>query len=235
MTYTRTVGEGRVNLVVNQEELTCLRDGDVLLPGTGVVVSVERETGLKWINECGFTPKEEGYYDLRGARFDLSLERPDELDEATWRGMAWAYGGGLTLIRDGKPVFEPGIDAGESLRREGWTSPLSAQTQESDIVAMHRHPRTAVGVTKGGSLFILVFNGRSPMSVGANYNEICAICRKMVPDVKELMNVDGGGSSVLGFSVGNRFMEDSWPSTSFDSVVGMVRPVNSTLNVVVAR
>ena len=76
-----------------------------------------------------------------------------------------------------------------------------------------------------------MYSGRSSVSAGANYAEMCAIARRLVPDAWEMINVDGGGSAVLGFAVGRRFVEYSWPSTSFGSLAGMVRPVNSLFRV----
>ena len=235
-TYARPVGEGRVNLVINQTELTCVRDGDVLLPGTGVVISLAREQGLALAAAWGLEPVEDGYFAWREPpRLEVRLQNPAEIEPAVWEGMQWAYGGGLTLMEDGAAVFRRDADASSHLAREGWASPLSAQTQESDIAALARHPRTAIGLTKAGGLFILVFSGRSSVSAGADYIEMCDIARQLVPDARDLMNVDGGGSAVLGFAVGRRFVEYSWPSTSFDSLAGMVRPVNSLFCVTVKK
>jgi hypothetical protein len=47
-----------------------------------------------------------------------------------------------------------------------------------------------------------------------------------------MINVDGGASSVLGLGIGRRFIEYSLPSSSFDSLAGMVRPVNSLFRVI---
>ena len=226
--YTKPVGEGRLNFVINQTEVTCVRDGDVLLPGTGVVLSLEREQGLLLARACGLTPAEDGYYTwTEPPQLEVVLQNPSEVPPETWLDMQWAYGGGLTLMQEGEAFFRRGEDASARLAREGWTSPLSAQTQESDIAAPARHPRTAIGLTRTGKLFVLVFSGRSAVSAGADYAEMCEITRQLVPDVSDLMNVDGGGSAVLGLAEGRKFVEYSWPSTSSGSLAGMVRPVNS--------
>ena len=52
-----------------------------------------------------------------------------------WDRMQWAYGGGLTLAENGQCVFSRDGDAAAALALEGWASPLSSQTQESDIAA----------------------------------------------------------------------------------------------------
>ena len=74
---------------------------------------------------------------------------------------------------------------------------------------------------------ILVFSGRTWRSTGADYREMITIVRRLFPDVKSLMNVDGGGSAMLGMTQDGKFMELSCPSTSIGSIVGMVRPINT--------
>ena len=134
----------------------------------------------------------------------------------------------MSLILEGKSMFE---DHGGSwsLEEEGWMSPLSRQTQETEVHKMARHPRTAVGTTKNGDFFVLVFSGRTLLSAGADYRQMCLIAKKLFPDVWCMMNVDGGGSSVLGTSIGGSFMELSYPATSMGSCAGMVRPINTVL------
>ena len=108
-------------------------------------------------------------------------------------------------------------------------SSLSRQTQESALHVPARHPRTAIGMTESGELVILVYSGRTKRSGGADYAQMIDVAKKMYPDIRCLMNADGGGSAMLGMSVGSRFMELSYPSTSLDSCAGMVRPVNTVL------
>ena len=115
------------------------------------------------------------------------------------------------------------------LEEEGWMSVMSRQTQESAIHELAKHPRTGVGVTKDGDLVLFVYSGRTKMTVGADYREMVQIARNIFPDVWRMMNVDGGGSSVLGMAVGNSFMELSYPATSADNCAGMVRPINTIL------
>ena len=230
--YVKPVGFGRVNLVLIGDRVICARDGDVLLPCMGVVLSLVRETGLQLLRDCGFIPERNGYYtwdtepDLK-----VRLDPPEGFAEEDWEQAEWAYGGGLTLIHDGISCFSEEKPAETHLAREGWLSPLSCQTQESDIGSMVRHPRTAIGLTNQGRLFALVFSGRSSVTAGADYREMCRLARKLVPDVRELMNVDGGGSSVLGITLGDRFIEYSWPSTSPGTLAGMARPIHSMFEI----
>ena len=94
---------------------------------------------------------------------------------------------------------------------------------------MRKYPRTAIGITKTGDLVIVVYSGRSKLSVGADYNEMCQIARNLFPDIWCMMNVDGGGSAMLGMAIGNSFIELSYPATSLDSCAGMSRPINTIL------
>ena len=227
-TYTRPVGANRINLVLLQGAVVCARDGDVLLPCFGVVLSLSRETGLPFLARCGFTPASDGYYVCAAAAsVSVCLDPPEGFSQAQWDGVRWAYGGGLTLIHQGISCFSDSDTAAAHLAREGWLSPLSTQTQESDIASMVRHPRTAIGLNSKGQLFCLVFSGRSSVSLGADYREMCALARRIVPDVTELMNVDGGGSALLAIASQGHLYEYSWPSTSPASLSGMARPVNS--------
>lgn len=231
-TYAKAVGAGRVNFVILQDRLICARDGDVLLPGIGAVISLEREKGLAVLQGCGFAPKENGYFSWETApEVRLTLDPPEGFSREAWQEVRWAYGGGLTLIQDGESCFADEETASLHLAREGWLSPLSAQTQESDIAAMVRHPRTAIGLTRKGRLFALVFSGRSSVSAGADYREMCRIAKKLVPDVKDLMNVDGGGSALLAVTESGRFFEYSCPSASPGTPAGMVRPINTVFRI----
>ena len=231
-TYTRAVGADRVNLVIVQDQIVCAREGDVLLPCMGVVISMEKEAGRAFLRRCGFVPGPDGYYQWAAApSLIVSLDPPEGIPRDEWRRVRWAYGGGLTLIHNGESCFTDPDAAAAHLSREGWASPLSCQTQESDIGSMVRHPRTAIGLTQQGKLFALVYSGRSSVSAGADYREMCRIARLLAPDVKELMNVDGGGSAVLGLAIGRRFIEYSWPSTTPGTVAGMVRPIHSLFQI----
>ena len=231
-TYTKPVGAGRVNLVLIQDQVVCARDGDVLLPCMGVALSLEREAGLRFLKDCGFRPDQDGYYSWEKApALSVRLDPPAGFSPDDWARVQWAYGGGLTLIHGGESCFSDDGAAKAHLTREGWASPLSCQTQESDIGSMVRHPRTAIGLTKRGKLFALVFSGRSSVSAGADYREMCRLTQKLVPDAMELMNLDGGGSAVLGITLSGRFIEYSWPSTSPGTIAGMVRPIHSLFKI----
>lgn len=228
VTYQKLVGHDRLNLVIVQDKIVYIRMGEVMLSSVGVVVSLEQSRGETFIKEAGLKSLENGYYDCSNLEFTLKLDKPEELTQEDWDEIAWAYGGGLSLILNGISVCDDG-DPEQCFRDEGWMSPLSRQTQEAEIHRMIKHPRTAIGLTKDGSLVILVYSGRILLSSGADYREMIAIARTIFPDIQSLMNVDGGGSAMLGMAVGKSFMELSYPAISLDSCAGMVRPINTAL------
>ncbi len=224
--YRRLVGKDRLNLVILQDRIACIRKGDVVLPSVGCVLSLNEATGAILLNSLNLTPDEQGYYDPSGLELVLKLDPPAGVDPADWEKVQWAYGGGLSLILKGE-----GLDQKEDLeqwfRAEGWMSPLSRQTQESNLHSIVKHPRTAIGTTRSGELVILVFSGRTRRSAGADYLEMCTIARELFPDIDYLMNVDGGGSAVLGLVHQGSFMELSLPSTTSGSCVGMARTIKT--------
>lgn len=229
-TYRKLVGQDRLNFVIYQDKIICCRMGDVVLPSVGVVLSIEKEKGLQLLKELNLTSLKNGYYDVAKLPLDVRLDKPDDVTEEDWKDVKWAYGGGLTLIAKGKSLCNRD-DFDEWLEWEGWTTPLSRQTQESAIHKPEKHPRTALGTTKEGDLVVLTFSGRSNYSCGAYYSEMCEIANQLFPDIRYLMNVDGGASSVLGLVHNGEFLELNVPSTSSKSTLGMVRPVNTVLYV----
>ena len=226
--YCEFAGEGRFNLVVIQDKVVCARMGDVMVPSIGVVVSLARETGEALIRTLGLEAAGDGYYRWDGPEVVIRLEPPQGIAAEDWDSVCWAFGGGMSLISGGESLFEH--EAGLArLEDEGWLGPLSRQTQESEIHRLSKHPRTAVGVTDQGELFVLVFSGRTALSAGADYAQMGKIARTLVPNVRHMMNVDGGGSAVFGMAVGKVFVELSYPATSYSSPAGMVRRINTLL------
>lgn len=226
--YRKAVGEGRVNFVIIQNRITAIRNGNVILPGMGVVLSLEKSLGDSICKKLKLRAIEHGYFEPSSVFLDVKLDAPEGISENDWCDIKWAYGGGLSLILDGVGLCD-GDHMEDWFEKDGWTSPLSRQTQESNLHSLVKNPRTAVGTTDKNELVILVFSGRTKESVGADYKEMILIARKLFPDIRNLMNVDGGGSAVLGMVQNGSFTELSLPSTSTDSTVGMVRPINTAL------
>lgn len=225
-TYTKPVGVGRVNIVILQDRIVAIRKGDVLLPGAGVVISLAEPAADGLLS--GLKSLKDGYYDVSGLVLQVHLDGPEEVEKEVWDRVQWAWGGGLSMILDGVAMGDKN-DMPQWFSREGWMSPLSRQTQESVYHKSVKHPRTAIGMAENGDLLLLVMSGRSWRSTGANYEEIIGITRALYPDVKTLMNMDGGGSAVLGLTAKGSFLELSCPATSTGSTVGMVRPINTML------
>lgn len=223
-TYRTFVGENRVNLVILQDKICCIRKGDVVLPSVGVVLSLTEDAAQPLLNRL--RPLQDGYYDVSGMTLQVQLDGPEGVDPNRWQQVQWAYSGGMALCRNGRGLCDS-EDMTRWFRQEGWLTPLSRQTQESPLHQLAKHPRTAIGTTQNGDLVILVYSGRTWRSTGADYREMIAIARELYPDIENLMNVDGGGSAVLGMATGGSFMELSYPATSTGSCAGMVRPINT--------
>jgi len=223
-TYRKAVGAGRVNVVILQDKVTCIRKGDVLLPSVGVVLSMTEASAAPLLKKC--TPLADGYYDAAGLSLSVKLDPPAGIAPADWAQVQWAYGGGLTLIRDGVGLCD-GDHMTHWFDTEGWSSPLSRQTQESNLHILAKHPRTAIGCAADGSLVVLVYSGRTWRSTGADYREMITIARQLFPDIPYLMNCDGGGSAMLGMVHNGSFLELNFPSTSGGSCAGQVRPINT--------
>lgn len=228
--FKMQVGENRINIVMIQNNIICIRKGSVILSSIGVIISMEETLGERFLKKLGARSLEDGYFECENYDIQVILDKPEDVTVDVWDQIQWVYGGGLSLIMDGKGLCDGGKDdLKQSLSEEGWLSVLSRQTQESAIDKMVKHPRTGIGITRNGDLVIIVYSGRTALSAGADYHEMIQIARKLYPDIWNLMNVDGGGSSFLGVAIGNSFMELSFPATSAANCAGMVRPVNTIL------
>lgn len=134
-----------------------------------------------------------------------------------------AYGGGMMLIDDGVDYTM------DSLINEGWLSALSKLSQDTAIEKPSKHPRSAIGKLSDGSFIVCIFDGRNYSTLGATYNQMCELVRKVYPDVKYLMNIDGGASSFIGIIKDGVLKELSYPATSIGNVAGMARNVSTIL------
>jgi hypothetical protein len=65
----------------------------------------------------------------------------------------------------------------------------------NDAFSKKRHPRTAIGRTSDGDLWIAVIDGRQKMSDGATLEETAKIMLKL--GCVDAVNLDGGGSSAI--------------------------------------
>jgi hypothetical protein len=102
-----------------------------------------------------------------------------------WEKFDSAVGGGPMLVVDGETAID-GVEEGFG---------------QANFVAA-RHPRTAVGRTADGDLWLVAVDGRSTLSIGATLPEMASIMKRL--GCVEAMNLDGGGStamSVLGLTL----------------------------------
>ncbi len=222
ISYEKFVGENRYNILIVNDKIIAIKKGEIKLSPLGVVISLNEKEFLKLAKKINLKTECGVYYDVSNLTIEISIKKPFE------KSFDWIYGGGISLIKNGMPVFtEDSIN--DFMKNEGWKTPLSMQTQESDVHNLSVHPRTAIGITYEGNLCILIFSGRTTVSKGANYLEMIKISKKLVPDIKHLMNVDGGASSVLALINKKELMELSLPSASECTVTGMIRNVKTML------
>ena len=100
-----------------------------------------------------------------------------EMPGLDWEKYDQVIGGGPVLLRDGKiyiPYAEEGF--GKSF-------------------AINRHPRTAMGRTANGDLWLIAIDGRQKMSDGATLEETAQILLRL--GCTDAINLDGGGSTTI--------------------------------------
>ena len=108
-----------------------------------------------------------------GAKVDLSLT----MTGFDAKGMDNAIGGGPVLVKDGAIAVAD--------KAEGFPPSFA------DV----RHPRTAIGRSAAGDIWLVVTDGRSKISTGATLDEMAQIMRNL--GCTDALNLDGGGSTVL--------------------------------------
>lgn len=167
MVYTRDYGDKTPVRISGMEYV--VRDGVVIEKGRGGFPIPEDG----WILSVG--PGRTG--DINDIELGDPLEYRTHLDQS-WRDLAFAFSAGPLLLYNGQV-----IDSGEF-----------ENFGKSFINA--RHPRSAIGVTRQGSLILAVVDGRQPgTSVGLSIKEFAEILYKM--GVYHAINLDGGGSSSI--------------------------------------
>lgn len=94
-----------------------------------------------------------------------------------WSKIDQTMGGAPFLLRNGQ-IF---IDAKQQNRNDAFT--------------LKRHPRTAMGKTTDGDIWLVVVDGRQKISDGATLEEMAKVMLKL--GCVDAVNLDGGGSSAL--------------------------------------
>ncbi|QUH27442.1 phosphodiester glycosidase family protein [Vallitalea guaymasensis] len=223
-------GKNRLNIVIINNKIVCVRYGEVSIPSIGVVLSVTGDYIKRLVDSLGLTGINDDYYKItKPYKLDVYLEKPEDMTQGQWDDISWVYGGATLLVENGKNLVSNNQVQIEAFKREGWFHPLSMQTQETQVQDWVRGPRTVVGLTRTNKFFVFVFSGRTKESCGANFNEIVGILEKEVGAVDWVMNLDGGASSCLSMIYKNQLIELSYPCTSDLSSAGMIRPINSML------
>jgi exopolysaccharide biosynthesis protein len=108
------------------------------------------------------------FRDGRATIYDVKAIRPSGVPT---EGLVTAVSGRPALLHEGKP------------------------TPSAEPFAAVRHPRTALGLRKDGTLIILVADGRREHALGLTGAEMSEIFLR--EKAKEAINLDGGGSTTL--------------------------------------
>lgn len=132
-----------------------------------------------------------------------------------WNKVDNVIGGGPFLVVGGKKFVD-------------WKEAGFAQT-----FALKRHPRTAIGKTKEGDIWMVAVEGRQSMSEGANLDELAAIMQDL--GCIDAINLDGGGSTTLnlyGLTMNRPSDGKERPLANAVLFVGPVPPVTDVQMVV---
>jgi len=91
-------------------------------------------------------------------------------------------------------AVDEALAAGPVLVRDG----RDAVATEAEVFwgsHANRHPRSAIGLAPDGAVWLVVVDGRQPVSRGVTLDELAALMRGL--GATEALNLDGGGSSAL--------------------------------------
>lgn len=220
--YEKSIGERRINLLIVNDALVCARKGAVKLSPFGVILSFTADNEEKLIKQIGLEPGENGFYKLPET-VSLKITLPENED------YQWKYNGANLLFKNGTDLMADEKTAINEFKNEGWFDPLSMQTQETQVQEWVRGPRSVIGVDHENRPFVAVFSGRTKESAGARFDEMNAILKETIPNIKDAINMDGGASACLGMIHKGEFFELSLPCCTAYTTTGMARPVNSFL------
>lgn len=98
-------------------------------------------------------------------------------NKVDWSKAVHAIGGGPLLINNSKIMVNS-----------------SAEKFAADF-STSLHPRSAIGVTKDGDIWLVAVEGRQPMSRGCGLDELARVMQRL--GCRSAMNLDGGGSTTL--------------------------------------
>ncbi len=144
-------------------------------------VKVPKSSIYWWKHQGMFT------FDDQGSDFDLQFS-PENF---TTVKSANIMTGAPMLIADFKPVgltFADTTGMGKGVNKLHYEHYLRHQGV--------RHPRTAIAVTKDGTLLLVTVDGRNKIAKGMSAKELTEFLRRYF-NPKSAMNIDGGGSTMM--------------------------------------
>jgi hypothetical protein len=160
----------------------------VMLSAGGQVLLVNSEGRGMEIPDKGYVLSVVGSGAAQAAKAQVGgIATIQLLTDPAWPGLRHALGGGPRLVANGRPYITSGT---ERFRPD---------------VASGAAPRSAIGILPNGDVVLVVVDGRQQEhSAGFTLGELAAFLVKL--DVKDAMNLDGGGSAtlVVGRTVVNR-------------------------------
>lgn len=227
--YKYFIGRDRLNLVIIDNKIVVVKKGELIMPSIGVVLSFAGEMEAEIRKILKLQEIKDQYYEIDEYNLNIKLASPPEIINNYWEDIAWAYGGGTILVKNGDNLVETRESQIKNFKVEGWFHPLSKKTQETQLQEWERGPRTVIGTTKDNKFFVATFSGRTRLSCGANFAEVVKVLNKEIKNLSWVMNLDGGASSCLALIYKNEFFELNYPAVSNYTAAGMVRPVNSML------
>ena len=149
----------------------------------GKVGLVVRNNLVKKIEDETIEIPEDGYIIAGNEKFFDGIKKKDRLkiewkSNPDWSEVKEAVSGGPYLIMDGEVYVDEEKQRFKFAVRDTFA------------------PRSAIGIGKDEKLYLIAVDGRKPnYSVGLNLKELAAILKKL--DLKEAINLDGGGSTTL--------------------------------------
>jgi hypothetical protein len=141
-------------------------------------------------------------------RLEAHWTSANGLDEAIFDRAHDIINGAGLLVRDG-----------QTLANWHTTENLKASTF-TDV----RHPRTLIGVDRGGFVWLIAIDGRQPdHSLGMTFAELLRLCARL--ELQDALNLDGGGSTtmVVQGRIVNRPSDASGPRPVSDAIVVTAR------------
>ena len=144
------------------------REGKTRIPPQGYVLSYGGEAAPEKLRSL-----------TRGTRVRLEISyAPLEGEQKSWQLAQDVVGGAGLLIRDGRDV-------------EDWSV-----EQFNQGFAENRHPRTMIGTTPDGTIWLVTIDGRQPeLSVGMSLIELRSFAHRL--GLVNALNLDGGGSTTM--------------------------------------